>query len=171
MEEMSVAFINLINNTTVPFWGLLWAMGGAMSVIWIISLGFKMKRGTAPGASAVSAGEIFGVLVIAAFIANYPSWLSAISQSAGLGEVSFGVLSYVDEGGKLGKFAGVINTALTFASMMGGLFGMKGLYLLKQKVSGEGKSGDLSLQAIIHIISGGFLVQIAQLLSALANSI
>jgi hypothetical protein len=40
--------------------------------------------------------------------------------------------------------------------MMGGLFGMKGLYLLKQKASGEGKSGDLSMQAIIHIISGGF---------------
>src|SRR5476649_1112685 len=111
MEEMSVAFINLINNITVPFWGLLWSIGGTMGVVWIISLGFKMKRGTAPGAPAVSAGEIFGVLVIAAFIANYASWLGAISQSAGLGEVSFGVLSYVDEGGNLGKFAGVINAA------------------------------------------------------------
>lgn len=171
MEEMSVAFINLINNITVPFWSLLWAIGGTMGVVWIISLGFKMKRGTVPGAPAVSAGEIFGVLVIAAFIANYGSWLNSISQSAGLGEVSFGVLSYVDEGGNLGKFAGVINAALTFVSMMGGLFGMKGLYLFKQKVSGEGKSGDLSLQAIIHIIGGGFLVQIAQLFSAFANSI
>jgi hypothetical protein len=55
--------------------------------------------------------------------------------------------------------------------MMGGLFGMKGLYLLKQKTSGEGKTGDLGMQAVTHIIGGGFLVQIAQLLSAFANSI
>lgn len=171
MEEMSVAFINLINNITTPFWSLIWAIGGTMGLVWIISLGFKMKRGTAPGAPSVSAGEIFGVLLISALIANYGSWVNAFSQSAGLGDVSFGVLSYVDEGGNLGKFAGVVNAALTFVSMMGGLFGMKGLYLLKQKASGESKSGDLSLQAVIHIIGGGFLVRIAQLLSAFANSI
>jgi hypothetical protein len=171
MEELSVAFINLINNITAPFWSLLWAIGGTLSLVWIVSLGIKMKRGTAPGAPSVSAGEIFGVLIIASLIANYGSWLSAFSQSAGMGDITFGVLSYVDEGGNLGKFAGIINAALTFVSMMGGLFGMKGLYLLKQKASGEGKSGDLSMQAIVHIIGGGFLVQIAQLLSAFANSI
>ena len=103
MEEMSVAFINLINNITVPFWSLLWAIGGAMGTVWIISLGLKMKRGTAPGAPAVTPGEIFGVLAIAAFIANYGSWIGAFSNSAGLGDVSFGMLSYVDEGGNLGK--------------------------------------------------------------------
>lgn len=171
MEEMSVAFIYLINNITEPFWHLLGAIGVTVSLIWVVGLGFKMKRGTAPGATAVTPGEIIGVLVIASFIGNYASWLSSFSQSAGLGDISFGVLSYVDEGGNLGKFAGVINAALTFVSMMGGLFGMKGLYLLKQKTSGEGKTGDLGMQAVTHIIGGGFLVQIAQLLSAFANSI
>jgi hypothetical protein len=51
---------------------------------------FENETSTAPGAPAVTPGEIFGVLAIAAFIANYGSWIGAFSNSAGLGDVSFG---------------------------------------------------------------------------------
>lgn len=171
MEELSVAFINLINNIAEPFWILLFAIAAFLGLLWTIGVAVKMRRSTVPGATPVSMGEIAGVMIVAAFLSHYSSMLGAFSSSLGMGEITFGVISYADEGGDLGEFAGVINAALTFVMMMGGVFGIKGFYLLKQKVSGESKSGDLALQAFIHVFAGGLLVRIAQLLSALANSI
>lgn len=171
MEELSVAFINLINNVSAPFWALIWVISLLIAFLWLYSLALKMMRSTTPGAAPISLGEVAGVLFLSTLVAQYAGTLGAISNSMGLGDVSFAPISYVQQDGNLGQFADVINAALTFVAMMGGLFGLKGIFTLRQKVIGENKGGDLAAQAAIQIIGGGLLVQISQLLSSFAESI
>lgn len=171
MEELSVAFVNFINGLAAPFWTMLWAICALVGFLWLYFLALKMVRSTAPGATPISLGEVIGVIILATLVTNYASTLNAFSESVGMGDISFGVIAYVDQGGRLGKFSQVINAALTFAAMMGGVFGIKGLFLLWKKVKGENSGGDLALQGLIHIVAGGFLVQIAKLLQSLTESI
>lgn len=171
MSELSIAFINLINNITAPFWALIWAISSLLSLFWLYSLGLKMARSAVPGTTPVSLGEIAGVLFVVTLLASYSGTLNALSHSAGYGDIDFGIISYVDEGGQLGEFAGVINAALTFASLMGGVFGLKGLYLLRLKAQGENRGGDLGLQGAIHIFGGGALVQLANIFTSFSQSI
>lgn len=52
MEELSVAFINLIDNVSAPFWALIWVISLLVAFLWLYSLALKMMRSTTPGEGA-----------------------------------------------------------------------------------------------------------------------
>jgi len=136
------AFVNFVSDVTPAVWNLLWAVGAATAFIWVSSMVVRLWRGTAvPGAPTVAGGELVAVLVLSALIANYAGTLHTLSHSIGLPDANFGPISYVSESSSLGKFAKVINSAMTFAAMMGGIYGMKGLFLMHRQYSGEGNQG------------------------------
>lgn len=172
MGGLEDAFVNFVSDVAPAVWGLLWVVGAAAAFIWVASVFTRAWRGTAvPGAASVSIGEILAVLILSALLANYAGTLNTFSHSIGLGDANFGPISYISESSALGRFSAVINSAMTFAAMMGGIYGMKGLFLIYRQYSGEGNQGkDLAYKGLVHFISGGLLVQIAAVISNAANS-
>ncbi|WP_145557957.1 conjugal transfer protein TraQ [Yersinia aldovae] len=173
MEELSSAFVKFVTNITGPAWTLLWTLGLLIALILTARIFSRAAQGiTVPGRASVTGGEVISVLIISALLANYSGWISTVSNSVGLGDATYGQISYIDNGGSLGKFAAVINSAMTFASLMGGIYGFKGLLLLHKSASGGGGQGqDLIWKAITHIIFGGLLVRIAQFMSIASNTV
>lgn len=170
MEELSDAFINVVKNITDPAWSLIWALGLLVGTLWTANILIRLSKSRVPGNQPVSTGEFFAVLFVAAMLSHYSGWISSVSNSMGLGDASFGPISYVSSSGDLGRFAEVINAAMTFASLMGGIYGFKGLLLLRKSASGGGQGKDLVGKAVVHIIFGGLLVRIAEFISAAAES-
>ncbi|MEQ1966197.1 conjugal transfer protein TraQ [Xenorhabdus nematophila] len=172
MQEFSNVFVNVIENISSPFWEFLWVLGFFIAFIWSANIIWRYWRGNIiPGATVVSIAELLSVMIISSLLANYSSFLNTISHSLGLGDADFSPIAYIDEGGDLGSIASIINSAMTFAALMGGVYGIKGLILLYKSVNGQSGSGqDFVWKSVVHIVFGGLLVQISNFISAAANT-
>ncbi len=172
MQELSDVFVKFVNNITGPAWALLWVLGMLVATFWVVSIFSRTVRGAKmAGVQPVTGMEVIAVILIASLLAHYSGWITNVSQTLGLESASFGLISYVDPGGSLGKFADVINASMTFASLMGGVYGFKGLMLFHKHCSGGGQGRDLLGQAFVHILFGGILVRISQFISNLSNTV
>jgi hypothetical protein len=169
--DLSTIVTNLATGLRGPFWTLLFALAALIGTIYAISVLWKLVQSNSlPGTPPVSNGEVFAVLVIAAFMLNMSGFLGKVSSSLGMGTISYGAIDYPGAA-SFGQLAPAVNAVLTLAAMGGGLFAFKGILLLKRASSGGGQAGDDTVwSAATHLIGGVLLINIVQLVDALRQS-
>lgn len=168
--QMVIAFASSFNTA---FWTFLWVLGALIGFLWAGSSILKMgKASTFPGQSSITFGDILPLLIIAALMFNLSGFINQISTSIGLGTTTYGPLSY--SGGAVigGRFQEMVNAVLTIAAMFGGIFGFKGLLLLKKSFGGNQSQGDdFVWKAVTHLVGGAILVNIPRFLEYVQTSL
>jgi len=170
-NDLASIAANFAQSLRGPFWTLLFAVAALAGTVYAGHVLWKLIRNDAlPGRPVVSGGEVLAVLVVAAILINFSGFMGKVSESAGMGPVSYGPIDYPGAQA-FGELAPAINAALTLASMGGGVFALRGVFLLKKAVSGGGHAGeDAGWSALTHIVGGAFLINIVQLIDALRQS-
>lgn len=170
MTDLAQMLIAFTNNITGSAWGLLWALGGLFGVVlmgMIISR-FASASSGVPGAQHVSAFELFGLLIVSVFLFSYANTLNIIVQTGGLEDATFDAVSYSGAVG-MGELTAVVNAALTLATIFGGVFSFKGWVGLLKAFKPSG--GDHVYSSVTHILFGGLLVVIPQVIDRFSASL
>ncbi|HFE3443002.1 TPA: conjugal transfer protein TraQ [Klebsiella aerogenes] len=170
MTDLAAMLIAFTNNITSSAWGLLWALGALFGVVLLglIISRFASANSGVPGANHVGLFEVFGLAIVSVFLFNFATSLNMIVQTGGLEEATFGAVSYSGAEG-MGELTAVVNAALTLATIAGGIFSFKGwIGLLKAFKPG---GGDHVYSSVTHILFGGALVVIPQLIEIFGASL
>ncbi len=118
-------------------------------------------------------GQLVILLLIAGVVTNLSTLLNAASNTVGLGDVSYGPISYAPAS-SLGPLAQIVNACLTLGSIAGGWFAFKGVLLLKRATAdGHGGNGgeDVMWRALTHLIFGAMLVNVPKFIDAFSATI
>lgn len=170
--DLSQALVNFVQNTVQPFWHLIFALGACLGMWYVLSVGFRLARSHYyQGQQPVGAGEVLLALVFGAVLVNYSNALNHVSASLGMGAISYSALDY-PEAQSFGQLAPAINAVLTLASMAGGAFALKGIYLIAQANTGGGAyaSHDVGWKGATHVLAGAALANVVQVIEMLRSS-
>jgi hypothetical protein len=169
--DLSQALENMVQNVVGPFWHLLFAAGGLMAIFYVLNVGYRlMQASRLPGQSNVAGGEVIAVLVLAAVLLQFGSFLNKVSGSLGMGAMTYGAIDYPGAA-SFGKLAPAINAVLTIGAMAGGIYAFRGVLMWIRASTGGGHAGqDLGWKGFTHVFGGACMVNIVQLLEHLRQS-
>ncbi|MDL4860704.1 conjugal transfer protein TraQ [Halomonas elongata] len=161
-------------NLQTAFWTLLWVIGGLMGFLYGGQTVLAWVKDTQqPGPPQVSTGAKISIFFIGVLLVNLPFFINTTSESIGLTARGYSPISYASPD-RYGLLAQGIDAVLTLATMFGGWFALKGLFLLKSasEQTGRGQyAGDSVSKGLGHIIGGACLVQIPAVLEAAAETV
>ena len=169
MTDLASMLISFTDNVTESAWTLMWALGGLIGVIlagMIVSRFASASSGN-PGATHVSMFEVFGILIVSVFLFSYANTLNIMVQTGGFDDATYSAVSYAGAEG-MGELTAVVNAALTLTTIFGGVFSFRGWLMVPKSFKPHG--GDHIYSAITHIIFGGLLVVIPQVISRFGES-
>lgn len=170
MTDLAAMLIAFTDNITSSAWNLMWAVGALVGVVLlgVIISRFASANSGVPGANHVGLFEVFGLAIVSVFLFNFAVALNTIVQTGGLENATFGVVSYSGAEG-MGELTAVVNAALTLATIAGGVFSFKGWIGLLKAFKPNG--GDHIYSSVTHILFGGLLVVIPQIIDRFSASL
>lgn len=132
-----------------------------------LAISHAIKASKAPGGGDVTAGAIFGPLLIGSLLLDFGSSMGGVFNSmSGEDGRSYGMVAYPGAS-VAGKFEPAINAALTIASTFGWWYGLKGWLMWKKASEGGGNGyNDFTWKGFIHILGGAALINIVSTIQA-----
>jgi magnesium-transporting ATPase (P-type) len=167
--DLADIIVNLSNGLTQPLWRLLWVLGGLVGTLCLgLSLQKMQRASRFADQQIISWGDMFVVALIATLMLNMSTFINAMWNSMGSGTTTYAAISYSGTA-SLGRLSKAIDAVLTLASIYGGYFVFKGLWVLKKATVGgqsSSGSGDEVWRAMTHMLGGSGLINITSVIDA-----
>lgn len=171
--DLGQAVVNAAAGLVGPAWKLLWSLSALVGVLYGGAVMMRAHKASQMMGQPIPASQLVMLFLIAGLITNLSQMLNAASNTVGLGEVSYGPISYAPAA-VLGPLGQVVNACLTLGSIAGGWFAFKGILLLKRATAdGNGGHGgeDVIWRALTHLLFGAMLVNISKFIDAAGATI